>query len=244
MKKRILLMLLLSGAAGKGLIGAEPVTLSFYLGTVQVRTGAAGEWQAAAFGQGLKTGDQIKTFEESRAELKIGSGGVTRIGENSLYTIKEASVTAESITCSGELSIGKVWSNVKKLAKTKSQFKVHSPTAIAAIRGTIYNLESDADSTATVKVYDGEVEVKPPSPPPSKPQPPTFRRPGEVGGPQRIAPPRRVSMAQWVEVIKAQQQIVIRRDGSKKVSEFDLAEDEKDDWVKWNKDEDKKLEKK
>jgi hypothetical protein len=101
-------------------------------------------------------------------------------------------------------------------------------------------MESDSDSTATVKVYDGEVEVSNPPPPP-KPKQPKFGRPGEVGGPQRIAPPREVSMAQWVEVIKAQQQIVIRRDGTKKKSEFDLAEDEKDDWVRWNKNEDKKL---
>ena len=241
-KTMIAVLVLLSLLAGSVLpvaAGGE-ATLSFFIGVVQAKSGE-GEWQQAMFGQKLKGGDQIKTAEESRAELTLGNGSVVRIGEKTVYTLLELSSSDDGSTVKSQLSMGKVWSNVKKMTKKKSEFKIRTPTAIAAIRGTIYDMEIDKDTSATVKVYDGEVEVSSPAPPPPPQEPTGFQAPKQTGGPQVIAPPRQVTMEQWVEVIKAQQQIFIARDGTKKVSEFDLKEDEKDDWVKWNKERDKQI---
>jgi len=57
----------------------------------------------------------------------------------------------------------------------------------------------------------------------------------DVPGPVDVAGPRDVSEREWLEIIKAQQQLVINADGSYQRSDFDLIEDGKSDWVRWNK---------
>jgi hypothetical protein len=50
-------------------------------------------------------------------------------------------------------------------------------------------------------------------------------------------------MKEWFEIVKAQQMITIRPDGKQeKPQPFDLKQDEKDPWVKWNKERDLALE--
>jgi hypothetical protein len=65
--------------------------------------------------------------------------------------------------------------------------------------------------------------------------------PRQVQAPTQVAGPRQVSMQQWFEIVKAQQQIVVRPDGSYARSDFNLQEDEKLDWVQWNKKRDADL---
>ena len=65
--------------------------------------------------------------------------------------------------------------------------------------------------------------------------------PRQVQGPTQVAGPTEVSMQQWIEIVKAQQQIVVRPDGSYARSDFSLQEDEKLDWVQWNKERDAQL---
>ena len=57
-------------------------------------------------------------------------------------------------------------------------------------------------------------------------------------GPVQIQGPREVSLREWFEIIKAQQQIVVRPDGSYARSDFNLEEDAKLEWVQWNKERD------
>jgi hypothetical protein len=68
--------------------------------------------------------------------------------------------------------------------------------------------------------------------------------PTDVPGPTDVAGPRDVSESEWMEIIKAQQQIVIGADGSFKRSDFDPVEDAQSDWVQWNKKRDELLNRK
>jgi hypothetical protein len=104
-------------------------------------------------------------------------------------------------------------------------------------------MNAGADSSTQVLVYDGNVAVSPAAPagqgsmgavPPGGP-------PRQVSGPSQVAGPSQVSMETWFEIVKAQQQIVVRPDGTYAKSEFNLQEDAKLDWVKWNKERDKAL---
>lgn len=53
---------------------------------------------------------------------------------------------------------GTLMTNVKKLVDEKSSFEFETPTATAAIRGTILGLDVTKDKTL-VKVYEGTVTV-------------------------------------------------------------------------------------
>jgi hypothetical protein len=125
--------------------------------------------------------------------------------------------------------------------------EVKSPSAVIAVRGTIYRLDVEPDSSTTLKVYDGEVEVSPAqaSMGMGQRQPETpVGPPTDVPGPTDVAGPRDVSESEWMEIIKAQQQIVIGADGSFKRSDFDPVEDAQSDWVQWNKKRDELLNRK
>jgi hypothetical protein len=88
-------------------------------------------------------------------------------------------------------------------------------------------------------VYEGNVAVSPNIP--SAPQG-TGAVPGQpvqVQGPTQVQGPRQVTMAEWFEIVKAQQQIIVRPDGSYVKSDFNMSDDSKLEWVNWNQERDK-----
>jgi hypothetical protein len=78
-------------------------------------------------------------------------------------------------------------------------------------------------------------------------QPPKMEQPRQVGpptdvpGPTDVAGPRDVSEKEWLEIVKAQQQLLVKPDGTVQKSDFDLVDDAKSDWVQWNKQRDEML---
>jgi hypothetical protein len=167
-----------------------------------------------------------------------------RIDEQSIYTVEKAVMTKKSRDVESDLSIGKLWANVKKVVGNKDSWKLKSPAAVVAVRGTIYRMNAGADSSTQVLVYDGNVGVSPnleaktsglgAVPVPGKPV--------QVQGPTQVQGPHQVSMQEWFEIVKAQQQIIIRPDGSYVKSDFNLSDDTKLEWVRWNQERDKLLE--
>ncbi len=223
----------------------EPVgKITFPLNRVFVIPSGSSELQMAYFNMDIFSGDKIETKRESRCEITLKNGDVIRIDENSIYTMEDIQVTQQTVKANSYLSVGKLWATIQKIFSEDDYVTVKSPTAVIAVRGTIYRLDVEKDSTSTVKVYDGQVEVKPASPGTGSLQPQT---PGPVGpprdvpGPRDVAGPRDVSEREWIEIVKAQQQLRIRPDGSYQKSDFDLLEDAKSDWVKWNKQRDELL---
>jgi hypothetical protein len=138
-----------------------------------------------------------------------------------------------------DLSAGKLWANVKKLTTSDSSVEVKTSNAVAGVRGTVYRVNVEADKSALVKVYDGEVYVANPPRDASKPADKALQ-PHEVSGPHEVPPPyHEVSMEEWTAIVKAMQQITISPEGKpSKPQDFDPRAD-LDDWVRWNQERDK-----
>ncbi len=223
-------------------VSKEPVgKISFPLNRVFVIPAGTSQLEMAHFNRDVFTGDKIETKRESRCEITFRNGDVTRIDENSIYTLEDIEITEETVKASSVLSFGRLWSTIRKIFTADDYVQVKSPTAVIAVRGTIYRLDVIQDSSTTLRVYDGEVEVSPAqpttgyTPQPRMDQPRPIGPPTDVPGPADVAGPRDVSEREWLEIIKAQQQLVINADGSYQRSDFDLTEDGKSDWVQWNK---------
>ena len=226
----------------------EPVgKITFPLNRVFVIPKGTSELKMVHFNMDVFAGDKIETKRESRCEITLRNGDVTRIDENSIYTLEKIEVTEETVKATSFLSIGKLWATIRKVFSEDDYVKVKSPSAVIAVRGTIYRLDVEPDSTTKLRVYEGEVEVSPQTPSmgaltPTPPQqvklvgPPT-----DVPGPTDVAGPSDVSEEEWIEIIKAQQQLIINPDGSMQKSDFDLVEDGQSDWVQWNKKRDEML---
>ncbi|MCK4559292.1 MAG: FecR domain-containing protein [Calditrichia bacterium] len=216
--------------------------VSFPLGNVLVLSKGETRFRKATFNMPVKNGDKVETKKQSRCEITYNDGSIIRIDERSIYTIEKATITDDKKEVESSLSIGKLWANLKKLIRGRDSWKLKSPAAVVAVRGTIYRMNAGADSSTQVLVYEGQVDVRPAtfgagqSGLGAAPGPPR-----QIQAPTQVAGPTQVSMRQWFEIIKAQQQIVVRPDGSYAKSDFNLQEDEKLDWVQWNKKRDAEM---
>lgn len=239
----ILLALPLSGQeekAEKAAIGK----VSFPLNRVFVIAAGTSKLQIARFNMPLYQGDKIETKRESRCEITLNNGDVIRIDENSLFTVESYSEKDSSTAAESSLSIGRIWANIRRLFSDDAYFKVKSPSAVIAVRGTIYRVDAAEDQSTQVRVYEGAVAVEPAGSlggVKSAPDKNTVGRPGQILPPQQIQPPQEVPVEQWMEIIKEQQQIVVKPDGSFETETFDIQADADLDWVQWNKRRDRML---
>lgn len=216
----------------------EPVgKITFYVGRVFVIPAGTSELSLAQFNMDLMPGDKIETKKESRCEITLKTGDIVRVDANSLFTLEMVEASENSTKAESSLGIGKIWTNIKKILSDDGYFKVKSPSAVIAVRGTIYRVDANEDTTTQVVVYDGEVAVSPHTAGMGwdgrAPQP-GVQKPQQVAPPQEVGGPSEVSVETWMQIVKAQQQIYVQPDGTYKVSDYNAEEDAKLDWVQWN----------
>ncbi len=191
------------------------------------------DWIPAALQMPVREGDKIRTQTEARCEIKLSDGSLVRIGEKSLFDFETSRVAADRRQFNASVSYGKIWANILSLFGNKEKFEIKSPTAVCAIRGTIYSIA--ADSTTRVAVYDGQVDIGPSTSLREKlqQQAPRPGAPQQVPGPTRVPGPYQVTLEQWVRLVEGDQ-MEIRNDGRYARSPINTALQQQDDWVQWN----------
>jgi hypothetical protein len=218
--KTFLWALILSVSAS--FVNAEMVArIASFEGTVQVMKKGAADWKNARPGMPLEVGDQVYTQAESFAEIRYSIGTVLRMGEKTKITLESSSEK----TVKSKSAIGTVWINMRKLVTAGKEFEVSTPTAVAAIRGTVYTMSTAADSASDVSVYDGKVAVGPSDElkkklEQEKKKAVKTEQPVEVSGPEEIPGPYEVSLDQWRTIV-AGQKITVRSDGKFAQEKFD-----------------------
>ena len=246
---RIILCILLLFSFCYYVFAKAPVTLKTATGYAKV-TELEGTAKALCEGQKdfrnlkvsdtLKTGCEVTTGDRSRLELILSDKSIVRFDENTKFKLMRAD-TYDTDTREVKIfiTLGKIWSNVRKTISGKSGFEVSCENAVAGVRGTIYRMNVEGDKSALVKVYEGEVSVAAPV---NKPElkPSITGAPKSVPGPTAIAGPKPVSMNEWIYIIKSMQQITIKADGNAEEPKEFTAEEDLDDWVAWNKVRDNK----
>lgn len=135
-------------------------TIKQLIGTVEVRRGSATVWNSARVKMGLREGDAVRTFIESEVELQTGEGTLVKVKENSTMELGSLKGDEANQNTSVKILNGSILANVKKLVTPGSSFEFETPTATAAIRGTILGIEVDKNETR-VKVFEGKVAVRP-----------------------------------------------------------------------------------
>jgi hypothetical protein len=202
-------------------------------GEVRVQQMQTDAWIPATLQMPVRTGDKIQTQTEARCEVKLSDGSLIRIGEKSLFDFEASSLAKDGRQFQASVSYGKIWANILSLFGSKEKFEVKSPTAVCAVRGTIYSVA--ADSTTRVAVYDGQVDVGPTASLRDRlqRQAPRPGAPQQVPGPTRVPGPYQVTLEQWVRLVQGFQ-LEIRNDGRYAQSPINTALQQQDDWVQWN----------
>lgn len=108
----------------------------------------------------VSTEDWIKTGKESEVYLLLNDGSKLRIGENSLFSITACIEKQDaSYYTVAYIRLGSVVCNIIKYAGKKGSFKLCTPTATCAIRGTLFETAVSDDGSTTINVIEGIVDV-------------------------------------------------------------------------------------
>ncbi|MFW5771275.1 MAG: PQQ-binding-like beta-propeller repeat protein [Spirochaetota bacterium] len=133
-------------------------TVTMVIGDVQLKDDNV--WKPLEQDAVLKQGQELKTGEMSQCNILVGDSSYILVKENSrllLDSLFKSAIGIEQSTV--ELKIGKSIIHPKKLLKGE-EFRVKTPTAIAAVRGTRFIIESHPDKKMRVAVIDGKVELQ------------------------------------------------------------------------------------
>jgi hypothetical protein len=156
----VVFVLLTTSVAVAGLAGH----VTAQSGRVEVQRSGQREFAALA-GLGreparVKVGDRVRTGADGRLELQWADGTRLALAPKTSLVVRkyrfDSKVKAQ--TSLFRLDVGKIWTRVSHELLGDSRFEVETPDAVAAVRGTIFSVETGADGTQ-VAVYDGKVHL-------------------------------------------------------------------------------------
>ncbi len=211
-------------------------------GSAQVLSAGKRDWRTLSSRQYLHGGDEVTTGSKARLELMMPDKSKVRFAENSRFKIVQLDTGANSRNVRINVAVGRTWANVSRIIGGKSRFEVSCEHAVAGVRGTIYRVNVNDDTSAVVKVYDGEVAVTgggDKAVTPETRKPPVLGAPTKVSGPTTVAGPKKITMEEWVYLIRSMQQINISSKGVPDKPRSFTEQEDRDEWVDWNKARDK-----
>ena len=121
---------------------AQDATLSKVQGPVFVRAEGASEDVPAKGGEELLYGDSVKTGPGGSAHLLIGKRGAVLVRENASFTLEGNPHDTLLTFAFGEFLIG-----LRRKLEGGQTFKVRTPAAVAAVRGTLFWGKTDENMT-------------------------------------------------------------------------------------------------
>src|SRR5262245_23681354 len=123
-------------------------------GTAEILRAEDAAWKPAAVQQVLGNGDRFRTRKDSRATLRLSDLSQLRVGELSeLQVRRDPDPRAPPIY--------KLWKGVLYFfhRDKPGRFRLESPIASAAVRGTEFALRVEETDRTVLTLYDGEVEL-------------------------------------------------------------------------------------
>ncbi|TET22736.1 MAG: hypothetical protein E3J78_02795 [Candidatus Cloacimonadota bacterium] len=135
----------------------QKVTLTYFKGEVSVfrkQTLAYTEINMRIY-----PGDSIVTADESSAEITYEDGSVSSILPNSILKIGQLKREQGLFTTRLKTWVGSILCKVTKLRKGDS-FRVFTPTAVATVRGTVFEVAVNEKQETSFNVLSGELLAK------------------------------------------------------------------------------------
>ncbi len=155
MMKRLFILMTLLAAAANALAATGAGNVVRVRGDVEV-TGPNRSLEARV-GLVLNEADRVLTRERSRAKMLFRDDSILTLGENSVLSVRQYLYSPENKRAD---SIYELLDGRLRAVVGRGSFRVETPTAYAAARGTIFIIWYDPETRVTgVAVVEGEVEV-------------------------------------------------------------------------------------
>jgi hypothetical protein len=132
----------------------------FVQGEVKARIGGKGRWIPLRIGDAVPPQSDLKTGEESTLEVKYEDGSSFLLRSDTQVKIIQTWKTANSrLLRDFFLSAGRFIAKVREATGQTLRFRVHTPSAIASVRGTEFRVSVDQKQKTFVEVLKRRVTV-------------------------------------------------------------------------------------
>ncbi len=205
-------------------------TITYKKGKVFTGLSKKGPFKAVTKGMTIAENSFIITEAKSRVELTFPDKSIIRLApDTQLKLTRIYFPEKEGRLFSAKLFLGSMWAKVvHTIGKPRGTFNIQTVTAVAGVRGTVYDIRVFPDNTTIITVFEGSVGVKPPI--------------MTEGGPkEEMDWPGQISEQKWEEIIVGQlQRLRIAPDGTPGKPEPIVPAKEIEEWTLWNQERDKK----
>jgi hypothetical protein len=123
-------------------------------GAVDVRATQGAEWRPVSGPETVAAGQEIRTHRGASAELSFSDGSKVLINSFTIFSIDKTDAKEQSFS----LKVGRIRAAFAGLLS--SRISIHTPTAVAAVRGTVFDVGVDEGKNTQVTMAEGVLEVK------------------------------------------------------------------------------------
>ncbi len=154
-----------SDSSDSGMSTTEPPSeltmLSIAEGQVFVMKSGANNWIEAGVNTTLEIGDTLKAGDDSRAEITFFEGSTIELEAGAEVEVLELGIAKDTGSTIIRLKqvIGNTVSRVQKLTDANSTYEVETPTAVAAVRGSIMFVRVREDGVTAIGNGEGNISV-------------------------------------------------------------------------------------
>ena len=148
-----LLVLLPSALLAQGTLRVSSAT-----GPIQWRTMAGRPFTQVTSGQTVQAGDEVRTGPGAQLILEVPDGSYMVVSENSKLVVED--FWSGNLRSFMNLMVGKVRFYVQRLGGRPNPYRVTTPTALIAVRGTTFEVTVDESQIAEVRCLEGRVSVE------------------------------------------------------------------------------------
>jgi hypothetical protein len=119
-----------------------------------------------ARGARLAPGDRVRTGRDGAVELRLGDGSLVRLAELSDLEIERLDLDAAGTPTTSRFNLAagqaRAWvarQLVARVSSAQGDFRVRTPTAVAAVRQTDFAVVQDPDAATRIYTFAGGVET-------------------------------------------------------------------------------------
>jgi hypothetical protein len=117
-------------------------------------------------GARLAAGDRVRTGRDGAVEMRLGDGSLVRLAELSDLEIERLDVDAAGTPTTSRFNLAagqaRAWvarQLVARVSTAQGDFRVQTPTAVAAVRQTDFAVLHDPDAVTRIYIFAGGVET-------------------------------------------------------------------------------------
>lgn len=138
-------------------LGKKPsAVVIFKSGKAQFARAQESAWKEVFIKLGLYSEDQVRTGALSSVHLQLSNMTILRLQPESYIIVNKVDKNAKETIFT--LQQGRLQAQVENMKKTGGHLMVRTPTSVAAVRGTIFELNT-TEAESGLACFEGQVDV-------------------------------------------------------------------------------------